>query len=302
MLRTIRSSIFDSPAQTLVNTVNTVGVMGKGIAKEFKARHPSMFREYKKLCDDRVLQIGTLHLWRGPSRWVLNFPTKTTWKLPSRLSYIESGLQTFAQNYKQMGVRSISFPPLGCGNGNLDWNEVRPLMLQYLWDLDIAIYIHDKQVGEQFQPEHRDSEATLPPVSFDEFLSDVKSAIYASNGAFKTLKGDKPFKVHMKEGSAIEVYADRKIALDDEFMVTAWVGLQVGMLTTQTFGDKAAQRAACYLMPILGRLPYVNFTQIQINPNNPDVVAFGMYLNSTNESYDDIRVVDKGSEQRCLFQ
>ena len=99
MITFLESSIFSSPAQTLVNTVNTVGVMGKGIAKEFKRTYPSMYREYRALCDSNQLEIGKLHLWRSDSRWVLNFPTKTTWRLPSKIEYIEAGLIKFLSNY-----------------------------------------------------------------------------------------------------------------------------------------------------------------------------------------------------------
>jgi O-acetyl-ADP-ribose deacetylase (regulator of RNase III) len=91
MLTYLYTSLFDSPAQTLVNTVNTVGVMGKGVAKTFRERYPAMFKEYKKLCDGGALTIGSLHLWKSDDRWVLNFPTKTTWRLPSKLEYIQQG-------------------------------------------------------------------------------------------------------------------------------------------------------------------------------------------------------------------
>ncbi len=104
MLTYLYSSVFDSPAQTLVNTVNTVGVMGKGIAKSFRERYPSMYSEYRKLCDNGAHAIGNLHLWKGGDHWVLNFPTKTTWRLPSKLDYIEKGLETFVKNYEGMGI------------------------------------------------------------------------------------------------------------------------------------------------------------------------------------------------------
>ena len=119
MLTYVRTSLFDSPAQTLVNTVNLVGVMGKGVALEFKSRYPDMFKAYRSLCDQHALEIGKLHLWRATDHWILNFPTKTTWKKPSKLDYIEAGLDVFLSSYRGMGISSISFPPLGCGNGNL---------------------------------------------------------------------------------------------------------------------------------------------------------------------------------------
>ena len=157
MLAYLYSSLSDSPAQTLVNTVNTVGIMGKGVAKTFRERYPAMYREYRSLCDAGKLSIGSLHLWKGDDRWVLNFPTKTTWRLPSKLEYIERGLDTFVRNYERMGIVSASFPPLGCGNGNLDWLQVRPILENYLSNISIPIYIHSLHVGDEFIPEHKKS-------------------------------------------------------------------------------------------------------------------------------------------------
>lgn len=166
MLTHVHSSIFDSPAQTLVNTVNTVGVMGKGVAKECKLRYPRMFNEYRELCRSERLNVGDLHLWKSDNRWILNFPTKTTWKKPSRIEFIEAGLQTFVKSYKDLGITSASFPPLGCGNGNLDWEEVRPLMVSYLRDVSIPIYIHNVQVDPDFVPEHKETQPA--PADFSE--------------------------------------------------------------------------------------------------------------------------------------
>ena len=132
MLTYLRTSIFDSPAQTLVNTVNTVGVMGKGIAKEFKARYPEMYSEYRHLCDKGRMQVGSLHLWRGSKPWVLNFPTKTTWRQPSRIEYVVEGLRKFRRTYEEMGSPPRHSHLWDGGNGNLDWDDVRPLMERYL--------------------------------------------------------------------------------------------------------------------------------------------------------------------------
>jgi O-acetyl-ADP-ribose deacetylase (regulator of RNase III) len=138
-----RDSLFDSPAQTLVNAVNTVCVMGKGVALEFKRRYPAMFREYQAICKRGELAIGRLWLYKAPDKWVLNFPTKIHWRDPSNLEYIEAGLRTFVDTYKVDGITSISFPMLGTGAGGLNWeNAVRPLMESYLSSLPIPIYIH----------------------------------------------------------------------------------------------------------------------------------------------------------------
>lgn len=153
MIEYVEGNIFDSPAQVIVNTVNTVGVMGKGIALEFKKRYPEMFERYKIACEKRILTIGKLMLISAPDHMLLLFPTKENWRYPSKLSYIEKGLKQFCDNYAQRGITSIAFPKLGCGNGELDWEEVRPLMEKYLKNLPIDVYIYLNKGKEE--PEHK---------------------------------------------------------------------------------------------------------------------------------------------------
>lgn len=181
MIEYIEGNIFNSPAQVIVNTVNTVGVMGKGIALEFKNRYPQMFEKYKTACEKHMLTIGKLMLVSAPDHMLLLFPTKENWRYPSKLSYIEQGLKCFCDNYAQRGITSVAFPKLGCGNGELDWNEVRPLMERYLKDLPIDIYIYlDK--GKQEEPEHKHPKETqewlrknAKDLSFLGVLDDIRS-------------------------------------------------------------------------------------------------------------------------------
>lgn len=142
MIKYIEGDIFKSPAQVIVNTVNTVGVMGKGIALSFKQRYPKMFEQYKKVCDKHQLTIGKLMLVYEADYWLLLFPTKESWRNPSKIEYIEKGLMKFVQTYADKGITSAAFPKLGCGNGGLDWKEVKPLMEKYLNKLPIDIYIY----------------------------------------------------------------------------------------------------------------------------------------------------------------
>lgn len=136
-------NIFDSHCTTLVNTVNCVGVMGKGIALEFKKRYPAMFEDYRILCRQKKLKPGHPYLYSDLSGVsILNFPTKDHWKSPSKFSYIEEGLTWFRDNYQALGITSIAFPPLGCGNGGLRWEDVGPEMYQKLKDLPIEIEIY----------------------------------------------------------------------------------------------------------------------------------------------------------------
>ena len=150
MITYVVGDLFTSPAKVLVNTVNTVGVMGKGIAKDFKRVYPEMFAEYQAHCEHGLLDTGKLWLYKTPHKWILNFPTKKHWRKPSKLEYIEAGLRKFADTYDAKGIVSISFPMLGCGNGELDWErQVQPLMDEILRPLPIDIYIHLYQPGAQ---------------------------------------------------------------------------------------------------------------------------------------------------------
>lgn len=142
-MKILIGNIFESKASTIVNTVNCVGVMGKGIALEFKKRYPLMFQEYAELCKKGLVQVGKPYLYRDMTGIsILNFPTKDHWRSPSKLSYITEGLDWFVDHYEQLGIQSIAFPPLGCGNGGLTWKIVAPLMYQKLQNLPISIEIY----------------------------------------------------------------------------------------------------------------------------------------------------------------
>ena len=143
MITYVVGDLFTSPAKVLVNTVNTVGVMGKGIAKDFKRIYPEMFEQYQYFCEQGLFNVGQLWLYKTPHKWILNFPTKKHWRGKSKIDYIEDGLRKFVDTYDEKGIESISFPMLGCGHGGLVWEkEVQPLMENYLADLPINIFIH----------------------------------------------------------------------------------------------------------------------------------------------------------------
>lgn len=186
MITYLKSNLFFSPAQVLVNTVNTEGVMGKGIAKEFKKLFPEMFEQYQKHCEQKKLNIGNLWIYKTSNKWVLNFPTKKSWRNPSKLEYIEKGLIKFVSQYQDKGITSIAFPPLGCGNGELNWeDDVQPLMERYLKDLPIEIYIHLYTPSElEDVPEHKHIKnvarwlKTEPQfLSFSEVFEDLKTTL-----------------------------------------------------------------------------------------------------------------------------
>lgn len=135
--------MFASGAQTLVNTVNTVGVMGKGIALEFKKRFPDVFRDYEARCKRGEVRLGEPYLYkRERLPWVLNFPTKRHWRDVSRLADIERGLDYLEGNYERWGITSLAVPPLGCGNGQLEWRVVGPTLARRLERLRIPVTLY----------------------------------------------------------------------------------------------------------------------------------------------------------------
>lgn len=135
-------NLLDSDAEALVNTVNCVGIMGKGIALSFKRRYPAMFRRYAELCKNGEVQLGRPYVDRDAGRIIINFPTKGHWKAHSRIADVRAGLRYLRSHLDQWNVRSIAVPPLGCGHGGLNWDEVRPLIERELGDLSIDVQLY----------------------------------------------------------------------------------------------------------------------------------------------------------------
>lgn len=119
-------------SEAIVNTVNCVGVMGKGIALQFKQRWPENFKAYADACKHKQLKPGRVFIydmgrWEEP-RYIINFPTKTHWRGDSKIEYIESGLRDLIAQVQHLGIKSVALPPLGCGNGGLEWSKVKPMI------------------------------------------------------------------------------------------------------------------------------------------------------------------------------
>ena len=130
MIRLTKGDLLRAPAEALVNAVNTVGVMGKGIALQFKQAYPEMFRAYERACKAGEVKLGKMHVFDldaagNKPRWIINFPTKGHWRDASRLSDVEEGLKDLVATIQRLHIRSIAVPPLGCGLGGLNWDEVR---------------------------------------------------------------------------------------------------------------------------------------------------------------------------------
>ncbi len=155
----VKGDLFDSEMQTLTISVNTVGVMGKGLASRLKYLYPSAYVAYQDYVKSGVLKPGRPVVYRmiGDNdyiKWFLFFPTKRHWREKSEISMIEEGLRWFVKNYKKEGIESVAFPALGCGLGGLKWEDVGPLMVKYLKyvDIEVELYVQGDE-EEYFKPE-----------------------------------------------------------------------------------------------------------------------------------------------------
>ncbi len=149
-IRYVQGDLLKAPAEALVNTVNTVGVMGKGVALQFKRAFPENYRAYKAACERGEVRIGRIFVFdRGPftqPRYILNFPTKKHWHHPSRLEYIQKGLEDLVRVVREYGIRFLALPPLGTGNGGLDWQRVKPLVEEALRPLEgLEVWVYEPQ-------------------------------------------------------------------------------------------------------------------------------------------------------------
>lgn len=141
-VRILEGDLLKSSMHALVNTVNTVGIMGKGVALAFKKRYPDMYRDYVGRCDRGEVRLGEPYVYRASDHVIVNFPTKQHWRSVSRLSDIEAGLDYLEGHYKEWQIRSLAVPPLGCGNGQLEWRVVGPVLLRHLQRLDIPVELY----------------------------------------------------------------------------------------------------------------------------------------------------------------
>lgn len=170
----VKGNIWTTKHEVLVNTVNCEGVMGAGIALESALRYPKMYEKYKKICEDGNLKVGNLWIYKDSDPyWIMNFPTKISWKLPSKTEYLVSGLKKFVETYKEKGVKSVAFPVLGASNGGLDEKVVLEIMKQYLDPLDIPveIYLYDPQSSDDFFPKFKE---ILLSTQIDDLVSKTK--------------------------------------------------------------------------------------------------------------------------------
>lgn len=155
MITIRKGNLLESEAEGLVNTVNTVGVMGKGIALQFKKQYPGNYKVYKKACKEETFTIGqVLAVWDQNvmgKKCILNFPTKKHWRSPSKYEYIELALPALRAQIVEQKLKSVAIPPLGCGNGGLEWKKVKLMIKEALTDLEVDVLLYEPNSDIQKQ-------------------------------------------------------------------------------------------------------------------------------------------------------
>ncbi|RAV28064.1 type II toxin-antitoxin system antitoxin DNA ADP-ribosyl glycohydrolase DarG [Sinomicrobium soli] len=186
MIKYTTGNIFESSAQALVNTVNTVGIMGKGIALQFKKAYPNNFKAYVEACKNGEIKVGKLFVTQDSNldtgeKIIVNFPTKKHWRKPSEYVYIEEGLDDLIRIIRTQQIKSIAIPPLGAGNGGLEWEKVKKIIETKLQNFNIDIFVYEPttQIKEHLKKERvklTDARALLLYMLYDL----VKNGEYAS--------------------------------------------------------------------------------------------------------------------------
>lgn len=247
--------------------------MGKGIALRFKSIYPDMFNEYRDYCERGQFDIGNLFLYKTPHKWILNFPTKKHWRNPSRIEYIEAGLSKFTKSYAEMGITSIAFPALGCGNGELDFEtEVKPVMENHLGRITLPTFVYPALTKQQV-PEHRDirrinswlrSEPTVLP--FDEVWRDILDVL-STQHTFKTLAKGYRYTVRALPDppQLIITSSGKGYRIDRDGLLPFWQQLRDYGFTYRNIVPE--HHRISYLTPVFEKLPYVRRVDLSATVN-----------------------------------
>lgn len=158
MIENKYDNLLDSQAEALVNTVNCVGVMGKGIALQFKKAWPDNFKAYEKACKNGKIIVGKMFVFPSEKKIIINFPTKNHWKEKSDLTIIKEGLKDLIQVIEKYNIKSIAIPPLGCGNGGLNWEDVQPTIVETFQpfpEIQVFLYPPSDKKHESRIPENQ---------------------------------------------------------------------------------------------------------------------------------------------------
>jgi O-acetyl-ADP-ribose deacetylase (regulator of RNase III) len=207
MIRQVQGNLLDADVDALVNTVNTVGVMGKGIALQFKIAFHGNYRAYREACKRGEVRLGRMFAFDAGQlvrpRWVINFPTKQHWKSSSRLKDIDAGLDDLRRLLVEAGIQSVAIPPLGCGNGGLDWADVLPLIERKLDGLDIDILVFSPAGAPH--PAEMTNRTARPELSPDKPLTTIAALLD-----------------HLYEGDDVDVATVARIGATDALTATHW--------------------------------------------------------------------------------
>jgi O-acetyl-ADP-ribose deacetylase (regulator of RNase III) len=214
MITLTRGNVLEAGTEALVNTVNSVGVMGKGIALQFKRAFPENYEAYRRACARGEVEPGRMFVfetgWVSPPRLIINFPTKRHWRSRSRLDDLEAGLAALASEIRERGVRSVAIPPLGCGHGGLDWTDVRPRIeraLADLGDVEVRLYEPSGAPDPRRMPDRRSRPRLTPTrAAFIELLAryselgDSRTLLVAQKLAYLLQVAGQPLKLHFVRG------------------------------------------------------------------------------------------------------
>jgi O-acetyl-ADP-ribose deacetylase (regulator of RNase III) len=268
MITFTQGNLLEAGAEALVNTVNTVGVMGKGIALMFKEAFPENFKAYETACKRGEVEVGRMFVVErqqlvGP-RWIINFPTKKHWRNPSKMEWVEEGLADLKRIILEKRIRSIAIPPLGSGNGGLDWQDVRPQIESTLGDLsDVAVTVYEPTARYQNVAKRSGVETLTPAraliaelvrrywiLGIECTVLEVQKLAYLLERSIETLKLDNPLDLRF-EANKFGPYAPRLThllnALDGSYLHCAKRLADAGPLDVIWFEDAKADKVAAYL-------------------------------------------------------
>jgi O-acetyl-ADP-ribose deacetylase (regulator of RNase III) len=264
MIRFIEGNLFDSTAEALVNTVNCVGVMGKGIAYQFKRAYPEMHKDYVRRCNDGQIRLGEVTAFRERGKVIVNFPTKSHWRSASKLEDIVGGLAHLRSFLLKNGIRSIAIPPLGCGNGGLAWSDVRGLIereLDDLKDVDVQVYAPAGNFESTVANEPHLSLGHLVLAAIrSELTNPTKLNIQKAAYFFNVFWGEQYFKFNAYRYGPYSVALEPMFATIRDYL--AFVGAQASELASRAMSTNLkgadAERLAKMLVAVRSAAKYCN--------------------------------------------
>lgn len=207
--------IFKDTSEAIVNAVNCVGVMGKGIALKFKEKYPNNYTMYKTACNRKEVKIGKMFIYKESNKTIINFPTKEHWRNDSKIEYIEEGLKDLVKTLQSLNIESVAMPAIGCGNGGLSWDVIKKTIKEYLSDVDMNIIVYNpvdikENKGEKMSvnylviPESPAKSRTIASFLGSEY------AVKASFGHIRGIKKSYDFKNVLASGCNPEYENDKE--------------------------------------------------------------------------------------------